>query len=1633
MLQTDPLTRRQDKPQKTSQETPKETAKMPADRPGTEEDAAARATIARADALMAERGASIPNNFAAQLFGRAVPEDLLRYAAEDLATFAQDAWSFLAERKPNAPKIRFTLKQPSASADRKLVGVLEILNEDMPFLVDSVLAEINARALSVQLVLHPVFGVERDAAGKLVSVQGTSRAAANVRSESFMHIHVTPVEDETRRADAIDGLAVVLEQIRLAVHDWRAMVSRVEVVAADLKNNPPPLPADEIAEAIQFLDWLRADNFTFLGIREYVVSNDALEPSQQSALGVLRTTEMRVFRRGKQLLEHTPEILAFLKEPKPLIVSKANVRSLVHRRAYLDYVGIKRFDVAGQLVGEIRIVGLFTSTAYTRSARSIPYLRRKLVAMERRAGFDAASHSGKSLANVLEQYPRDELFQIDEDTLFNFALTILQLDEHPRVRVLARRDRLDRFVSVLVFVRRERYDSHIREAIGAYLADAFIGHVSAFYPFFPEGPLVRVHFIIGRTGGATPDINRAVLEKTVADIVRTWSDAFADALALVYSPAKAEDFARRYGEAFSVGYRDTYQPAVAVGDVRVIEGLSAARPLGVDFNRRLEEDHASVGLKVWSHERPLPLSERVPVLENMGFRVVDERTFLIEPKTEGAAKIWFHDMLLQRNDGSMIELSGAKPHLEAAFLMVLRGAAENDGYNALVLGAGLMWRDVAVIRTISRFLRQIRVPYSQDYMWATLTKHAGIAADIVALFHARFDPAAPDERAAREAEIGARIEAALGKVESLDEDRIVRHFLNAVQSGLRTNFYQLDSDGQPKAQIAVKFESSRLIDLPLPRPLYEIFVYSPRVEGVHMRFGKVARGGIRWSDRPQDFRTEILGLVKAQQVKNAVIVPVGAKGGFVPKRMPKSPTREQFQTEGVASYKLFINTLLDITDNIDHAGKIVPPDNVVRHEGDDPYLVVAADKGTATFSDIANSLAIEHGYWLGDAFASGGSAGYDHKAMGITARGAWESVKRHFREMDVDIGKTPFSVAGVGDMSGDVFGNGMLRENTIRLMVAFDHRDIFIDPDPDPEVSLAERARLFALSRSSWQNYDKALISKGGGIYPRSLKEIVLSPEAQQLIGLPEKVTPQDLMTAILQMPVDLLWFGGIGTYVRASSETDDAAGDRANDAIRVSGAQLKCKVVGEGANLGMTQRGRVEAAMRGVRLNTDAIDNSAGVNTSDVEVNIKIGLSQPVRAGKLTLEARNTFLESMTDEVARLVLRNNYLQTLALSLVQRRGLEDLGFQQRLMQILENRGLLDRAVEYLPDDMVLAERRKRGVALTRPELAVLLAYAKLTLYSDLLDSSVPDDFYLGRELTRYFPKEMQQFPDALEQHRLRREIIATQLANSMINRAGPTLVVRIADQTGASAEAIAFAFAAVRDSYDMPALNADINTLDNKIPGALQLSLYASVENLLLDRLVWFLRNVDLKQGLAVIVEHYRDGIAQVAAALDGVLSKQGAAARGAREAELARAGVTPDLARRLANLPVLKAAPDIVQVADRAKRPVGEVTKTYFAAEAFFQLDQIATAVPNIAVADYFDRLALDRSLDLIGDAERRLTAAMVGNGSTGAGAVEEWVKPRQAEVERIRAAIHEIAGSGLTLSKLSVAASLLGDLARH
>ncbi len=1590
--------------------------------------------LLREASLLAE-AAGAARGFVEALYSRTAPEDLRAYGSAELAAAALASVEHLKTRLPGQPKVVLSNPLP-VGGDRMLSAstVIDIVNDDMPFLLDSVMGEISEQGLSVHLVAHPIFAVDRGHDGKLKNWLGLASSKGGIR-ESLIHLHVQRL-DPSQHEKLSDALQKTLAEVQASVRDWKDMLAGVQATIAEMEKGASSLPKEEVAEAREFLQWLIGENFVFLGTREYAVKDgENLEPMFETGRGILRGKETRVLRRGGRLVTTTPELSEFLKRPVQLIITKANVRSRVHRRAYMDYIGVKRFDASGKVTGELCIVGLFTSTAYTRSARAIPYLRRKIENVSHRARLDPSSHSGKSFVNVIETYPRDELFQIDEDQLFRAALEIMQLDERPRVRVLARKDKFDRFVSVLVYVPRERYNSNTREQIGAYLATTFNGRVSAFYPFFPDGPLARVHFIIGRDEGPTPDIDRAELEAAVVQIVRNWTDELGVALQAGFESGRAFELERNYREAFSAAYREAFTPEAAVKDIRILESLKGDRRLAIDFYCRENSEPGRINLKVWSCGRPIPLSERVPVLEHMGFSVINERTYTVEPRSEGSARAWLHDTSLTRASGGEIDLEPLDGRLEAALLAVMHGRAESDGYNALVLGVGLSWREAVLLRTLSRYLRQVRVPFSQDYLWTTMARHADIAEKIVRMFETRFDPRlaiSPHERNVQVGEIAAEIEAELEDVQSLDEDRILRRFMNLVQSAVRTNFYQIGEDGQPRQTISIKFESRKIIDLPAPKPLFEIFVYSPRVEGVHLRFGKVARGGLRWSDRPQDFRTEVLGLVKAQQVKNAVIVPVGAKGGFVPKQMPAGASREQVMAEGTACYEIFVSSLLELTDNIGPNG-IEPPDNIVRHDEDDPYLVVAADKGTATFSDLANSIAIRHGFWLGDAFASGGSVGYDHKKMGITARGAWEAVKRHFREMDIDIGKTEFTVAGVGDMSGDVFGNGMLLEKTIRLVAAFDHRDIFIDPSPHTLKSFEERKRLFELPRSSWQDYDKALISKGGGIFPRSLKKITLSPEARALLKIDAaEATPAEIMQAILRMPSDLLWFGGIGTYVRASFESDEKAGDRANDHIRIAASELHCKVIGEGANLGMTQCGRVEAARAGVRLNTDAIDNSAGVNSSDLEVNLKIALGIPVRDKKLSEPERNTLLAEMTPDVASLVLRNNYLQTLALSLAQRRALEDLGFEKRLMQALEARGQLDRGVEYLPSDNEIAERQSRGQGLTRPELAVTLAYAKISLYDDLLASDVPDDPYLARELIRYFPKAVShRFPEALAGHRLRREIITTMLANSIINRGGPSFVIRMMDRTGKTAADIAKAFAGVRDAFGMTELNGEIDALDGKLPGDVQLALYSAVQDLLLDRVSWFLRRADLKSGLEAVVGRFRTGIEALELLLDKILTAEQRAARDARMGELTSKAVPETLARRIANLPLLAAAPDAVLVSDETGKPVQDVTAAYFAISSMFAVDDLIGQASELETDDHYDRLALDHAFSEIATALRQITVRALATGEAGAAAAEAWAKHRHAEAERVRQVIREIASSGLTLSKLAVAVSLLDDLA--
>ncbi len=1519
------------------------------------------------------------------------PDDLSRQDPRTLVESLRQSHERLLSGPPEKTRIYAT--PPAAPGDPL---VLDIICPDMAFIVDSALAALRTMGGVIQLFAHPVVHVAR---GEV--------SAAGGQAVSVLHIHSDPVAGIEA---LVAELTATLQDVALANEDWQPMLERVQGSASGLRG----ASSAQRDEALHFLDWLIAHNFTFLGLREYRLDGAALKQVPGSGLGIMRDDSVKVVRSGADYVDSTPQLVAFAQSSEPLLVTKANVRARVHRRAHMDYVGIKLFGADGAANGELRVVGLFTAQALAVPHTDVPVIRRKIADVMRRSGFDPLGHAGRTLLGALDSYPRDELFQIETGQLAEFAHAIAGLYDRPRVRVLPRIDRFDNFASILVYVPRDRYDGAVRARITRYLAEVYDGRVSAFYPHFPEGELVRLHVIIGRNGGATPRPERQELEAGVEALTRDFSDMLA---AAAEEPGRISD----WRQAFSLAYQSRNGVQDALEDIRIFEGLEED---GIGL-RLGAGSPGGLSLRVYHEGTAIPLSDRVPVLEAFGFRVIDERTYILMPR-DGVER-YLHDMVLDVGEEDADAVLARATPIEAGLAAVWRGQAESDQLNSLVTLAGLDWNEAALLRALSRYLRQIGVSYSQRYLARVLVTQRVAAVALVALFEALHRPALSD--GAQKAEAArATIAAELEAISSLDEDNIVRRFQNLIEASLRTNGWQRDKRGARPPALAIKFDSHKIDGMAEPRPYREISVYSPRVEGIHLRFGGIARGGLRWSDRPEDFRTEVLGLVKAQQVKNAVIVPVGAKGGFVPKRLSAGMPRDAFMAEGTESYKIFIGALLDVTDNLVE-GVVVPPENLVRRDGDDPYLVVAADKGTASFSDLANSIAIARGFWLGDAFASGGSAGYDHKKMAITARGGWEAVKRHFREMDRDIQSEPFTVAGVGDMSGDVFGNGMLLSRQIRLVAAFDHRDIFIDPAPDAATSFAERQRLFALPRSSWQDYDKTLISQGGGVFSRALKSIPLSAEIRALLGVSkESATPSEVMKAILTAPVDLLWFGGIGTYIKAADEDDAAVGDRANDAIRVIGEQVRAKVVGEGANLGATQRGRIAYALKGGRIDTDAIDNSAGVNSSDLEVNIKIALAPVVASGELDMAARNGFLASMTDEVAALCLRNNYLQTLALSLAERAGLAELPDHRVLIEELETRGLLDRAVEFLPSDAVLDQRVAEGKALTRPELAVILAYAKLTLFDDLLAGTAIDDPYLAVELFRYFPETLHKtYPAAIEAHRLRREIIATVLTNAMINRGGPAFVSELTAATSASPGEVALAFAAVRDSFGLSALYAEIDALDGKVPGAVQLSLYAEVEALLMQQTLWFLRNAQIREGLAGLIERHGDGARQLRKA-KGLLPEEQSAALSDRVSGLISQNVPEGLAKLVGELPFLGHSSDIVLVAERTGADLERTARAYFGVANLFDLFRIIDGGRAIVLSDRFERMALDRAMANVMRALRDLTADALA-----AGSVDDLIAQRSIEVARTVASVKMLTEGGLTVARLSVAAGLLTDLARE
>jgi glutamate dehydrogenase len=1315
-------------------------------------------------------------------------------------------------------------------------------------------------------------------------------------------------------------------------------------------------------------------------------------------------------------------------------VTKATARSTVHRPGYLDYIAVKRFDDEGAVVGEDRFLGLFTSTAYSANPADIPLLRRKVASVVERAGLPAGGHAAKALANILDTYPRDELFQTNDADLLRTAKAILHLEERQRLRLFVRRDAFERFLSCLIYAPRENYTTELRQRWQAILTEAFRGSGSEFNVHLSESALARIMIIVRTTPGQIPDFDVREIETHLVAAARRWEDDLRDALIATVGEARGNELFRLFGGAFPAGYREEFAARAAVPDIEMMAKLSDAEPLATSLYRPLEAPPGTLRFKLFRRGGPVTLSDSLPMLEHMGLRVLDERPYRIA--TQGVPPIWIHDlgMLSALADGEL-EIDELHAVFVEAFGRVFRGDVENDDFNRLVVAGRLPADEIVVLRGYAKYLRQIGFPLSQAFIQATLGAHAGIARMLVDLFKLRFDPGLGNAARSQALAKIQQIDDALDRVENLSEDRVLRQYLALILATTRTNFWRRDAEGRRKPFVSFKFDPSKVPGLPEPKPMFEIFVYSTRFEGLHLRGGKVARGGLRWSDRHEDFRTEILGLVKAQMVKNTVIVPVGSKGGFVLKRAPSPADREAYLKEGVACYQNYLRGLLDLTDN--RVGdKIVPPPDVKRHDPDDPYLVVAADKGTATFSDYANAISKEYGFWLGDAFASGGSAGYDHKAMGITARGAWESVKRHFREMGVDTQTTDFTVAGIGDMSGDVFGNGMLLSHHIKLVAAFDHRHIFLDPTPDLEASFSERERLFRLPRSSWADYDAKVISAGGGVHARSAKSIAITPEVAKALAITAKsMTPAELVNAILKSPVDLIYNGGIGTYVKASRETQAEVGDRANDALRVNGRELRCKVFAEGGNLGCTQLGRIEYALAGGRINTDAIDNSAGVDTSDHEVNIKILLGLPISEGELTEKQRNALLAEMTDDVAALVLRDNTFQTQSLSITGRIAPQMLDAHQRFIHFLEKTGRLNRELEFLPADEEIAERRGAGIGLTSPERAVLLAYSKIWLYDELLASALPDDPWVATALERYFPKALRErYAAYMARHPLKREIIATYVTNSMVNRVGSSFVHRLLEATGAKPPEIVRAYLLNREVFGFVDLWMAIEALDNVVDDAAQSQMLVDTRRLIERGTSWFLRSRRLGEDMGATIAHFASKVAALASRLPQLLDAGERARIDAGVAGYVAKGVPPPLAGRVVAFDTLYAALDIIEVADAAKRTPEAVAELYFELSTRLGLPWLREKIAALPAEAHWRMLAKGAMLDDLSSMQRTITGEALGAAADrqdAAKLVTAWEERNRRGIERTSQLMTELrAATPVDAAMLSVALRELRNL---
>ncbi|WP_247596965.1 NAD-glutamate dehydrogenase [Hydrogenophaga sp. PAMC20947] len=1534
-------------------------------------------------------------------FSDADPDELSQRDPKALTAMAKAHWALVQDSKAGAVRVEVLKAQECQTEGNTVV---QIVHPDMAFLVDSVSIAVNQSGRTVHWIVHPLLRVTRDDAGKIAQVDSAARSGQTGANGAVMSCILVEC---TRLASDPDGEALcraiesTLLDVRCAVQDWRGMLSRVQLLSAGFT----ALEGSEAAEAKAFLNWLEQGHFTFLGAQDFVVEGDHLSKVSGTALGVMKNP-------GFQAL---PEQNAapFMSDPRWLFCAKATRRSSVHRPTWLDTISVKRLDASGAVVGETRFLGLYTSAAYAALVESIPVVRQHVAHVTAQAGVVRGSHAHKALQSILETYPRDEILQIDEATLVQHAIGILRLQERQRVRLFLRRGPFGRVASVLVYVPRDLYTTELRVKLGQMFKKAFAAETVEFTPMLTDSALARIHYIVRSQDRLQVDVDMVELEAQVALACKRWEDGVQTALM-----GQGVDKARQLSaiaSGFPAAYREEFNAEVAAKDAAVMHALSDEQPMALQLYARGDQPH----FKTYATQKVI-LSDALPVMESMGVRVLDEHPYLVKMSQSAGDQRWLHDWGLHFDQA--VDLDRLKPRFEALFQAVWRQEVECDALNRLVLTTELGPRDIAVLRAYTRYFKQLGFAFSQSYIEDTLNGNPALAQDLAALFSIRFDPA---REAGREQAIAAQeqaIEAQLSDVASLEQDRVLRQFVATIGATVRTNAFQVGKD-----YMSFKLKPRDIPNVPEPRPMFEIWVYSPRVEGVHLRGGKVARGGLRWSDRRDDFRTEILGLVKAQQVKNTVIVPVGSKGGFVLKKAPAASDREAYLAEGVACYKIFLSGLLDVTDNV-VKGQVVPPVRVVRHDEDDPYLVVAADKGTATFSDIANGVSEAYGFWLGDAFASGGSVGYDHKKMGITARGAWESVKRHFRGLNVDTQSQPFTVAGIGDMSGDVFGNGMLLSEQIQLVVAFDHRHVFIDPQPDVALSFAERQRLFSLPRSSWADYDKSLISEGGGVYPRSAKSIPLSAQARAILGTDAKaMPPNDLLNAILKAPVDLLYNGGIGTYVKASFESHAQAGDKAGDAFRVNGNELRCKVLGEGGNLGCTQNGRIEFAQSGGLIYTDAIDNSAGVDCSDHEVNIKILVGAVQESGALSQEERNQLLASMTDEVGLQVLQDNYYQSQQIELAAARPAYLLEGQKTLMRWLESMGSLKRGIEYLPTDEELAKRKRDGKGLTRPENAVLMAYAKLNLFDELCASTLPDDPFYAKVLQTYFPQVLnQRYPDFVAKHALKREIIATSVTNAVVNRMGSTFVNFLANEASCNASDVVSAYTLAREVFGLEDIWDRIDELDGKVPTALQLDLLAQLSAVTQRASRWMLRHRG--QGdLPSMIALYQPAAAQLRAHIDQWLPGEFREQWQAASAKLVEAGVDAQLAEDLTVLDHLYPVLDLVDVAGKCNSSLEKAARTYFGVDHALDLGLWRGIITQLPTETLWQTQARASARDDVYSIASQIVQWLLSEQQS----VEQWEERHAKAIGRVNAMRESIAGAAADLAPVSVALRELRQMA--